>query len=473
MQNTDPLWSHVDKHRESFTAFADRIFDMPETLYAEFRSCAEHKAMLQEHGFRITENAAGIPTAVTGEAGDEGPVIAILGEFDALPYLSQQAGVAEPRPLEEGGNGHGCGHNLLGSAALLAALAVKEWIEETGVKARIRYYGCPAEEGGAAKTYMVREGLFDDVAAAISWHPAPVTAVNEAKSLANTRIDFTFHGKAAHAAAAPELGRSALDAVELMNIGVNYLREHMPDSARVHYAYLDAGGAAPNVVQAKATVRQLIRADSLPALRDLVERVRNIADGAALMSGTRVESKVFSGVSNLLGNRVLEELMQREMDRLGPVPFDKGDQGFAREIQQTLTRDDIAATFRRVGMKPVKDMALCDFIAPLGHPGEGGDGSTDVGDVSWAVPTVQARVATCAIGTPFHTWQTVAQGKTPAAHKGMIWAAKIMAATARSLIEEPALIKAAQAEHQEQLTETPYECPIPDDVRPPLVAPPV
>lgn len=468
MKNADPIWDHVDRHRDGFIALSDAVFDTPETLFAEHKSVAEHTHMLKAQGFRVTENAAGLPTAVVGEAGDEGPVIAILGEFDALPYLSQAAGVAAHQPLEEGGNGHGCGHNLLGAAALLAATAVKDWLAESGIKARVRYYGCPAEEGGAAKTYMVRDGLFDDVDAAISWHPATFTAVNAAMSLANTRIDFTFHGKAAHAAGAPELGRSALDAVELMNIGVNYMREHMPDSARVHYAYLDAGGVAPNVVQAKATVRQLVRASTLPELRDLMQRVRKIAEGAALMTETQVTSQVFSGVSNLLGNRPLEEALQAELDRLGPVPFDEADREFARDIQKTLTDADIAATFKRIGTKPDKGLALCDFVAPLDRNHEGGEGSTDVGDVSWAVPTVQARVATCAIGTPFHTWQTVAQGKAPAAHKGMVYAAKAMAATACRLIENPSLVQAAKEMHRAHLNETPYVCPIPDDVRPPV-----
>ena len=472
MKNADPIWDHVEAHRDAFVALSDRVFDMPETLYHEFRSVAEHRRALEDHGFRVTANAAGLPTAVLGEAGEDGPVIAILGEFDALPYLSQEPGATEHRPLEQGGNGHGCGHNLLGAAALLAATAVKDWLAETGVKARVRYYGCPAEEGGAAKTYMVRAGLFDDVDAAISWHPATFTAVNEASSLANTRIDFTFHGKAAHAAGAPELGRSALDAVELMNVGVNYLREHIPDDARVHYAYLDAGGVAPNVVQARATVRQLIRARNLPELRALVARVRKIAEGAALMTETRMDSRVFSGVSNLLGNRPLEEAMQRALDKLGPVPFDEADRAFAREMQKTFTPDDIRATFRRIGMKPDPDLPLCDFVVPLDRKSEGGEGSTDVGDVSWAVPTVQARVATCAVGTPFHTWQTVAQGKTPAAHKGMIHAAKIMAATARDLLENPALRAAARRAHAEHLAETTYECPIPPETLPPVVEPP-
>jgi aminobenzoyl-glutamate utilization protein B len=255
-----------------------------------------------------------------------------------------------------------------------------------------------------------------------------------------------------------------------MSVGVNYMREHMPDAARVHYAYLDAGGIAPNVVQAKATVRQLIRAKDLPGLQDLVARVRAIADGAALMTGTRVESRVFSGVSNLLGNRPLEEAMQRALDRLGPVPFDAEDEAFAREIQKTLTPEDIAATFRRIGMKPKPGAALCDFVAPLDRQGQGGEGSTDVGDVSWATPTVQARIATCAVGTPFHTWQTTAQGATPFAHKGMVHAAKVMAATAREIIEQPALRKAAMDAHKAQLAETPYLCPIPPAVKPPIAA---
>lgn len=472
MKNVQAIWDHVDTHMDDFTGLADRVFDTPETLYAEHRSVEEHRKMLEAKGFRITTHAAGLPTAVVGEAGEDGPVIAILGEFDALPMLSQEPGVATRKPLEDGANGHGCGHNLLGSAALLAATAVKDWLEETGIKARVRYYGCPAEEGGAAKTFMVREGLFDDVDAAISWHPSSITCVNPADSLANARIDFTFTGTASHAAASPELGRSALDAAEIMNIGINYMREHMPDSSRVHYAYIDAGGAAPNVVQAKTTLRQLVRAANLPELRDMIARVHKIAEGAALITETQVAHKVFSSVSNLLGNRPLEEAMQTELDKLGPVDFDEADRAFAREVQQTLSDKDIKTTFTSIGMKPRKDLPLCDFVLPLDYKSEGGNGSTDVGDVSWAVPTVQARVTTMAIGTPLHTWQTVAQGKSPAAHKGMTHAAKVMAATAERLIEDPALLAAAKAAHQEHLEETPYKCPMPDETQPTLVPKP-
>lgn len=468
MKNTDRVWDFVDARRDDYIGLSDRVFDQPEIAYTEFRSVAEHRNMLEQEGFRITEGVAGIPTAIVGEAGDEGPVIAILGEFDALPELGQVAGVAEQQPVEQGGPGHGCGHNLLGSAALMAASSVKDYLAERGIKGRVRYYGCPAEEGGAAKTFMVREGLFDDVDAAISWHPATFTAVNEARSLANTRIDFTFHGRAAHAAGAPELGRSALDAIELMNVGINYMREHMPDDARIHYAYLDAGGIAPNVVQSRATVRQLVRAGNLKELHGLIDRVRKVAEGAALMTETTVESRVVSGVSNLIGNRTLEETMQRNMERLGAPEFDDMDRAFAEKIRATLSEDNITVSFRRVGMEVDPELALCDFVVPLERQSEGGEGSTDVGDVSWAVPTVQARVATCAVGTPFHTWQLTAQGKSPAAHKGMTHAAKIIAGTAVDLFEDSEVLQRAIETHRTKLEKEPYDCPISKEVSPPL-----
>ncbi|MEP1576045.1 MAG: M20 family metallopeptidase [Roseibium album] len=470
MKNTDRVWDFVDARRDDYIGLSDRVFDQPEIAYTEFRSVAEHRKMLEQEGFRITEGVAGIPTAIVGEAGDEGPVIAILGEFDALPELGQVAGVAEQQPVEQGGPGHGCGHNLLGSAALMAASSVKDYLAERGIKGRVRYYGCPAEEGGAAKTFMVREGLFDDVDAAISWHPATFTAVNEARSLANTRIDFTFHGRAAHAAGAPELGRSALDAIELMNVGINYMREHMPDDARIHYAYLDAGGIAPNVVQSRATVRQLVRAGNLKELHGLIDRVRKVAEGAALMTETTVESRVVSGVSNLIGNRPLEETMQRNMERLGAPEFDDMDRAFAEKIRATLSEDNITVSFRRVGMEVDPELALCDFVVPLERQSEGGEGSTDVGDVSWAVPTVQARVATCAVGTPFHTWQLTAQGKAPAAHKGMTHAAKIIAGTAVDLFEDSEVLQRAIETHRSKLEKEPYDCPISKNVSPPLKA---
>ncbi|MCI0754187.1 M20 family metallopeptidase [Teichococcus vastitatis] len=468
MQNSEEIWRLVDDHKDAFIALSDRVWDMPELAYAEFRSCAEHKKELEAHGFRLTENLAGIPTALMGEAGEGGPVIAILGEYDALPGLSQAAGVAERRPLPGDGSGHGCGHNLLGSGALLAATAVKDYLEKNGIKGRVRYYGCPAEEGGAAKAFMVRDGAFKDVDIAISWHPAPFAAVNEAKSLANTRIDFSFVGRSSHAAAAPHLGRSALDAVELMNVGVNYMREHMPAEARIHYAYLDAGGIAPNVVQGTAKVRYLIRASDLPMLTGLVARVRKIADGAALMTETSVTTQVVSAVSNLLGNTPLERAMQNNIERLGPPPFDDADRALAAEFQKTLSDEDIASAFQRMGVPVRRGVPLADQIIPLEAKGAAMVGSTDVGDVSWVVPTVQARGATYAIGTPGHSWQLTAQGQSPLAHKGMVHAAKIMAGVAVDALKDPALIEKAKADLKARTDASPYVCPLPDDLTPPI-----
>jgi aminobenzoyl-glutamate utilization protein B len=468
MQNAERIWDLVDQRRADYEGLSDRIWGMPELCYNEHRSVAEHKAMLEQEGFRVTEKVAGIPTAVMGEAGEGGPVIAILGEYDALPGLSQEAGVAEQRPMPGDGYGHGCGHNLLGSASLLAAAAVKDWLAENGIAGRVRYYGCPAEEGGAAKAFMVREGAFADVDVAISWHPAAFAAVQEAISLANTRIDFTFKGRASHAAAAPQLGRSALDAVELMSVGVNYMREHMPSDARIHYAYLDAGGIAPNVVQAQAKVRYLIRARELPELNDLIARVKKIAEGAALMTECTVDHRVLSGVANLLGNAPMEKAMQAALDRLGPPPFDAEDQARANEFQATMTAADIAAAWRKVGVTPKPGLGLTDQVIPAEAKGVPMVGSTDVGDVSWVVPTVQARGATYAIGTPGHSWQLTAQGKLPAAHKGMVHVAKVMAATAVDTIRDPSIIARAKEDLAARTAVTPYRSTIPEGTEPPF-----
>ena len=467
MDNRNSLWRQVDAHRDRMIALADRVWAMPEVCYTETRSAAEHVAELRHQGFRITENVAGIPTAVIGEAGEGGPVIAFLGEYDALPGLSQEAGATEHRPIEAGGHGHGCGHNLLGSAALLAATAMKDWLAETGTPGRVRYYGCPAEEGGAAKAFMVREGAFQDADVAISWHPHSFWEVAPPLSLANTRADFTFTGRAAHAAAAPHLGRSALDAVELMNVGVNYMREHMPSDARVHYALLDAGGIAPNVVQAHARVRYSIRARDLPGMLDLVERVRKIAQGAAMMSETTMEMGIVSAVSNVVGNAPLEATLQGIMEELGPPHFSDDDRAFARGIQATLSPDNLESIYRTIGM-PKTDAPLADFVVPLDARRNPAIGSTDVGDVSWVVPTVQAHAPTVAIGTPFHTWQVVAQGKAPAAHKAMVQVAKAMAATGASVLTNPDLLAAAKADLAARTGERGYVSPLPADVTPPL-----
>jgi aminobenzoyl-glutamate utilization protein B len=467
MKNSSDVWNAVDAKQQSFIDLSDRIWSMPELNFQETRSAAEHTAQLQAEGFRVRTGIGGLPTAVMGEAGEGGPVIAILGEYDALPELSQEAGVAEHRPLPGVGAGHGCGHNLLGAGAMLAATAVKDWLAAQGIQGRVRYYGCPAEEGGAGKAFMVQDGVFDDVDVAICWHPNAFAGVTEPLSLANTTIDFSFVGRSSHAAAAPHLGRSALDAIELMNVGVNYMREHMPSDARIHYAYLDAGGIAPNVVQGRAKIRYVVRAREVADVHALLARVRKIADGAALMTETSVTSQVVSAMSNLLANAPLEDAMQRNFDRLGPPQFDAEDVAFARKIQATVPKQDIAVAFARAGVK-LTDMPLCDQVTPKTVGGTKMIGSTDVGDVSWAVPTVQARGATYAIGTPGHSWQLTAQGKSPLAHKGMVHVAKVMAATAADLLADAALLEQAKADHRERLAQSPYMPLLPAGHKPAL-----
>ncbi len=466
-QNTETIWRLVEAKQETFIDLSDRIWDIPELNFQEAKSARAHAEMLQAEGFRVHEGLSGMPTALMGEAGQGGPVIAILGEYDALPGLSQQAGVAEHAPLPDNGPGHGCGHNLLGAGAMLAATAVKDWLAQQGIEGRVRYYGCPAEEGGAAKTFMVRDGLFDDVDIAISWHPAAFAGVNDAYSLAILQVDYAFVGRASHAAEAPELGRSGLDAAELMNIGVNYMREHMPSSARIHYAHLESGGVAPNVVQATTTLRYIVRAADLPTLMKLAARVDRIAEGAALMTETRMERRVVSGMSNLLGNRPLEQTMFDNLQRLGPPPFDAADRALAEQFRKTVDSADITAAHERAGMS-LTDAPLCDRIVPLDARGNGGVGSTDVGDVSWAVPTVQMRGATYAIGTPGHSWQLTGQGKSALAHKGMVHAAKTMAGTAIDVLANAGLLEQAKAEHKARLAVTPYVSPLPSNLTPVL-----
>ena len=468
MSNSEEIWLLVDRKAPAFFDLSDHIWGTPELNYRELELAAAHATMLAKEGFRVTQPVASLPTAVMGEAGRGGPVIAILGEYDALPGLSQEAGIANQKPVQPGGSGHGCGHNMLGAASLLAAAAVKDYLASHGLEGRVRYFGCPAEEGGSSKGFMVRAGAFDDVDLAISWHPAAFTGVNRPFSLACAEIEFTFHGRASHAAAAPHLGRSALDAVELMNVGVNYMREHMPSTARVHYALVDGGGVAPNVVQAKAIVRHLVRARNLEEMWDLVGRVKKIAEGAALMTETEVVAKQLSGDANLVGNRPLEEAMHANLLRLGGPGFDATDRAFASEIQKSLSREDILASYGRFGLVPKLDEPMSEDIYALGSGSDTSVGSTDVGTVSWVVPTVQCRVACYAVGTPGHSWQLVAQGRAPAAHKGIALAAKAMASLAVDVLGDPALLESAVAAFKVFRAENPFTNPVTDELEPPL-----
>lgn len=450
------------------TALADQIWSLAELRYAETASAQLHMDALVSSGFRVSRDVAGIPTAFMAEWGEEGPVIAFLGEYDALSGLNQQSGalVCTPSLDSPGLAGHGCGHHLLGTSAHFAAIALQAHLKASGGKARVRYYGCPAEEGGSGKTFMARAGVFDDVDTALTWHPGSFTGVLSQSTLANIQAKFIFHGKASHAAHSPHLGRSALDAVELMNVGVNYMREHMPTDARVHYAVTDSGGMSPNVVQARAEVLYLIRAARNHEAAELYERVQNVARGAALMTDCRVEIVFDKACSNLLQNTTLNEVLYTKLLAEGALKVDGGEQGKALDFQATLSKNDIDAVSRPLAsVLRGKVPAVFDGVAPYDPAVEEMlFGSTDVADVSWITPTVQAWVACYAFGTPMHSWQMVSQGQSGLAHAGMVRAARVLAATAIELVKQPELIAKAKAELLERRQGKPYECPIPVDV---------
>lgn len=385
--------------------------------------------------------------------------------------MSQKGGATYYEPLENEGSGHGCGHNLLGTGAFAAAVAVKDYLEQNNQSATIRFYGCPAEENGSGKAYMAKAGIFDDVDIAISWHPGTFTTVMTCSSLANYAATFKFSGKSAHAAAAPHLGRSALDAVELMNVGVNYLREHIIPEARVHYAITNSGGTSPNVVQPYAEVTYLVRAPKKQQVQEIYQRVVNIAKGATLMTGTSLEIDFEGAASNLIPNKTLYDAMQQQILEIGMPAYTIEDEQHAQAMYNTFTPEVQASALvglYREDVMQLKDQVIANHI-PNVLPEFVLGGSTDVGDVSWNVPTVQCTTVCMALGTPLHTWQVVSQGIMPIAHKGMLQAAKIMACTAVELINNPALIEEAKKEWKDRLDGETYVSLIPEGTKPPTL----
>ena len=458
----------IEQKKDKFIALSNKIWEVPELHFEEHQSSAYLIGALEEEGFQVERGVAGLGTAFVGSFGSGKPVVAILGEYDALAGLSQKKGLTYHDPVIEGGNGHGCGHNLLGTGAFAAAVAVKEYMDQTGLKGTVRYYGCPAEENGSGKAFMARAGLFEDVDAAFSWHPWDVPGLMNVRMLANYSARFKFKGKSAHAAAAPHLGRSALDAVELMNVGVNYLREHMVQDARIHYAVTDTGGTSPNVVQANAEVVYLIRAAEKDEVESLYERVHDIARGAALMTGTTFDVEFVGTASNLLPNSVLANVMYESLVNIGVPTYDESDVTFAKEIRSTLSEEDLNNAYagrERETVKKLKERDIADFIPPHSTTEAILSGSTDVGDVSWVVPTMQCLTTCFALGTPLHTWQVVSQGVMPIAHKGMLQAAKVIASTAVQVMENPSILEQAKAELQDRLDGKSYHSLIPDSVK--------
>ena len=416
------------------TQVARSIWEWAEVGYQEVKSSGLLQQELAAAGFKVEAGVAGIPTAFVASWGKGEPVVGILAEFDALPGITQDA-VPVRKPLPGRLSGHACGHHLFGTASVSAAIALRHWLEKSGKPGTIRLYGTPAEEGGAAKVYMVRAGLFRDVSAVMHWHAADVNAAGLDKSLANKTIKFRFHGLSAHASGAPHRGRSALDGVEAMNHMVNLMREHVPSDARIHYI-ITSGGSAPNVVPDFAESYYYIRHADTRMVEEIFGRIAKSAEGAALGTGTTVDYEVIGGVHSLLPNETLARVMHAKLREVGGIGYTAAEQAFATELYSSL----LAPTLPLGSEAVVQEF---DFERP-------GIGSTDVADVSWNVPTVGLRVATWVPGTPAHSWQAVAAGGTSIGYKGMNNASQTLALMGAELFTHPRLIERARAEFEKR-----------------------
>ena len=465
----------IEEKKELIASVADRIWEYAELSLQEEKSAALYCETLEKEGFTVERGICSIPTAFSASYGSGRPIIGILAEYDALSGLSQKAGSTEREELVPGACGHGCGHNLLGAGAFAAALGVKAWLEATKQPGTVVLYGCPGEEGGAAKAFMAREKLWYGLDAALTWHPKDVNEVVTGSSNSCIQTQYKFTGIAAHAAGDPDRGRSALDAVELMNIGVQFLREHMSDKARVHYAITDAGGRSPNVVQPRASVLYMVRSNHVSEAVELQKRVDDIARGAALMTGTTFEKQFIDGLADTVPNHTLESVLYRNFEALGVPAHTAEEIAFADALAKTYPGSDglpgIGAEFDDAVADRVRELragiggAMNDFLAPLYQGPAFEPGSTDVGDVSWQCPTGQIHVAAWPNGCPGHSWQNVSCGGTDLGRKAAVHAGKVLAAAAIDLLTDPALLEAAKAEFRKQTAEG-YTCPIPEDAVP-------
>ena len=465
---------YIDENAGIFTGVSDAVWAKPELSLKEFESAKLYCDTLRKYGFEVTEGLAGVATAFCGRYGSGRPVIGILGEFDALSGLSQAAGCSEHKPLVEGAPGHGCGHNMLGAGALGAAFAVKDYLEKSGKPGTVIFYGCPGEEGGAGKAFMAREGMWRELDCALTWHPSDVNEVVTGTNNSSIQVLYRFHGVSAHAAGDPENGRSALDAVELMNTGVQYLREHMTSDCRVHYAIIDAGGVSPNVVQSEASVLYMVRANKVRDSVKLLARVDKIAQGAALMTETGFDRQFIDGTAELVPNYTLEELLYRIFNEVGLPEYSAEEKTLAEALRKTYdvtTAPGIAAGFDADIAADVAERtnglsdALCGFIMPEYHSAGFVAGSTDVGDVSWETPAAQVHCVTFPFGAAGHSWQNVSSGGTSLGHKGLINAAKIIACAAIELMNDPETLQKARDEFARR-TKSGYVCPIEPDAVP-------
>ena len=461
------LFTWLKDNEQIFNNMAKQIWDNPQVGYEETFAARLQTEFLQEEGFTITENVGGVQTAFMAEWGSGSPIIGFLGEFDALPGLSQAAS-PDLAPLVPNGPGHGCGHNLLGTAGVEAVIALKEVMTQNNIQGTIRYYGCAAEELLSGKTYMARDGVFDDLDIVYTWHPGAYNMTANFSMQALTAIEFHFHGRTAHAAGAPHLGRSALDAVELTNVGANYLREHLPDGSRVHYQITN-GGLAPNVVPDKASVYYFLRGANRAAVDDILRRIILVAQGAAMMTETTVEWDIKAGCYDSLPNLTLNELMYKQWSEVPAMSFTEEEKAFAQSLQANLDPSVIAsanAQIQRIGGK-VEDVLLTDtFHVPqlfrMSFPG-----SSDLGDVSWIAPLGQVMTTCAPHGTQVHTWQATAAFGTNIGFKGMHYAAIAMAGAALDSILDPTIIEKAKEEFAIQSAGHQYTPGIPSEVTPP------
>lgn len=454
---------------DKFKQLSDKLWEYAEPGMREYKSARAYAEFLKNEGFTVNEKICGMDTAFEGVFGSGSPVICFLAEYDALSGLNQRANIFNQEKDSDSDTGQGCGHHLLGVGSLYGACLYKEYLEKNGLSGTVKFVGCPGEEAGSGKTYLARDGYFDDCDIALTWHPGIFNQVVTGSSQSCTAIYFKFKGIASHAASAPHLGRSALDAAELMNVGVNYLREHMEDSDRVHYAYIDAGGKAPNVVQNLTILKYFVRSKNNHDCSSLTERVINCAKGAALMTGTEVEVIFDEGLSNTISNQTLENVLFETMKEDYDLSYGLDECEYLSKYKSSFDgKINIPLMVKDENKlkEDIKNNVICSYIIDKEHHDICQMGSTDVGDVSWCVPTGQFNTACFAYGASGHSWQWVAQGKSSVADKGMKYAGRVLCDAAIKLHNNPELIEKAKRELKLKLDGESYKCPIPKDVKP-------
>jgi aminobenzoyl-glutamate utilization protein B len=461
----------ISQNESRLVEICKKIWEWAELGLIEYKSSSLLADELETNGFTVQRAVAGMPTAFVASYGSGKPIIGVMGEYDALPGLSQKP-IAKKEPLVLGGPGHGCGHNIYGASGMAGVIAAKMAMQGSGIKGTIKFFGCPAEENFSGKAFMVRDGVFHDLDAVLGHHPGIMNAATLDSSLAVNSAKFRFYGEASHAAASPEHGRSALDAVELMNVGVNYLREHVIQEARIHYV-IDSGGEQPNVVPAFARSWYYVRAPEREQVEFIYKRVLDIAKGAALMTGTTYDVEFLEGTYNFIPNCTLAELVVKNMRQIGTPKYTEEELRFAREMAKTITAEEKREQLRkskRPGWEKLLDVDMDETVPDTWGEGEVAPGSTDVAEVSWQTPTVEFSTASSVLGTPGHSWQATAFSGMSIGHKSLVFASKIIATSIIDLLENPAMLRKAREEFTNRLRGHAYKSPLPPETKPPLDA---